>query len=480
MVGVNKEGTGARAFAGAGYVAAGKTGTAQVFSYKGAEHKTESMAAHLRDHALFIAFAPADKPKIALAVLVENGGFGAQAAAPIARQVLDYYLLGKKPKAPAPPDEAAVEGDGNEPRLRPGTLREWWQKLVAPLDGPLMLIAGMLLLLAIGIMASASPERINAQLINVAVALVVMRVLAQVPPQRLMHLAVPIYVAGVLLLIAVALFGDVSKGARRWLNLGFMRAQPSELMKIAMPLMLAWFFQQREAMPRLRDYALPPLLLLPVGLIARQPDLGTAILVLAAGFYVIFFAGLSWKIMIGMAGSAIAAAPLAWNLLHDYQRNRIITLFDPEKGPAGQGLPHHPVHHRHRLRRHLRQGLAFRHPGPARVHSERHTDFIFAVFSEEFGLFGNLVLLVLYALLIGRGLMIAANAATLFSRLLAGAVTMIFFTYAFVNMGMVSGILPVVGVPLPLVSYGGTALVTLFIGIGILMSIHGNRMLVQK
>jgi rod shape determining protein RodA len=360
-------------------------------------------------------------------------------------------------------------------------IRNLVQRLIAPIDLPLMLIAGLLLLLAVGVMGSASPERINAQLINVAVALVVMRILAQIPPQRLMHLAVPVYLIGIVLLIAVALFGDVSKGARRWLNLGFMRAQPSELMKIAMPLLLAWFFQQRESMPRLRDYGVAALLLLlPVALIARQPDLGTAILVLAAGFYVIFFAGLSWKIMIGMAVSALAAAPLAWNLLHDYQRSRIITLFDPEKDPLGKGF--HIIQSTIAIGSGGIFGKGWRGGTQAQLEfiPERHTDFIFAVFSEEFGLFGNLVLLVLYALLIGRGLMIAANAATLFSRLLAGAITLIFFTYAFVNMGMVSGILPVVGVPLPLISYGGTALVTLFIGIGILMSIHGNRMLVQK
>jgi len=360
-------------------------------------------------------------------------------------------------------------------------IRDFAQRLVAPIDGPLMLIAGLLLLLAIGMMGSASPERITTQLMNVAVALVVMRIVAQVPPQRLMHLAVPIYLAGVLLLIAVALFGDVSKGARRWLNLGFMRVQPSELMKIAMPLLLAWFFQQREAMLRLRDYAIATfLLLLPIALIARQPDLGTSILVLAAGFYVIFFAGLSWKIMIGMAVSALAAAPLAWNLLHDYQRNRIITLLDPEKDPLGKGF--HIIQSTIAIGSGGIFGKGWREGTQAQLEfiPERHTDFIFAVFSEEFGLFGNLLLLSLYAMLIARGLMIAANAATLFSRLLAGAVTMIFFTYAFVNMGMVSGILPVVGVPLPLISYGGTALVTLFIGIGILMSIHGNRMLVQK
>ena len=361
------------------------------------------------------------------------------------------------------------------------TLRGWWQKLVAPLDGPLLAITALVVLLAFGVMASASPERINAQLLNMAVAIAVMRIVAQVPPQRLMHLAIPVYVAGVLLLVAVALFGDISKGARRWLNLGFMRVQPSELMKIAMPLLLAWFFQKRESMPRLRDYAIAALmLLLPVGLIARQPDLGTAVLVLAAGSYVIFFAGLSWKIMIGMAVTAVAAAPLAWNLLHEYQRNRIITLLDPEKDPLGKGF--HIIQSTIAIGSGGIFGKGWKAGTQAQLEfiPERHTDFVFAVYSEEFGLVGNLVLLALYALLIGRGLMIAANAATLFSRLLAGAVTMIFFTYAFVNMGMVSGILPVVGVPLPLISYGGTALVTLFLGIGILMSIHGNRMLVQK
>jgi rod shape determining protein RodA len=273
-------------------------------------------------------------------------------------------------------------------------IRDLLQRLVAPIDPTLMMIAGLLVLLAIGVMGSASPERITSQLVNVGVALVVMRVVAQVPPQRLMHLAVPIYLAGVLLLIAVALFGDVSKGARRWLNLGFMRVQPSELMKIAMPLLLAWYFQQRETMPRLRDYGIAAvLLLLPVGLIARQPDLGTAILVLAAGFYVIFFAGLSWKIMIGMAAAAVAAAPLAWNLLHDYQRNRIITLFDPEKDPLGKGF--HIIQSTIAIGSGGIFGKGWREGTQAQLEfiPERHTDFIFAVFSEEFGLFGNLLLL---------------------------------------------------------------------------------------
>jgi rod shape determining protein RodA len=360
-------------------------------------------------------------------------------------------------------------------------LRDLWRRLVDPIDPVLMLIAGLLVALSTGLMASASPDRMNAQLINVAVALVVMRVVAQIPPQRLMHLAVPVYLLGVLLLIGVALFGDISKGARRWLNLGVMRIQPSELMKIAMPLLLAWYFQKHETMLRLRDYGVAAvLLLIPVALIARQPDLGTAILVLAAGFYVIFLAGLSWKILIGMALAAIAAAPLAWNLLHDYQRHRILTLIDPEKDPLGKGF--HIIQSTIAIGSGGLFGKGWREGTQAQLDflPERHTDFIFAVYSEEFGLVGNVVLLILFSLLIGRGLMIAANGATMSARLLAGALTLIFFTYAFVNMGMVSGILPVVGVPLPLVSYGGTALVTLFLAIGVLMSIHRNRMLVQK
>jgi rod shape determining protein RodA len=360
-------------------------------------------------------------------------------------------------------------------------IRKYWLKLVAPLDGPLMVFTGLLLLVALVAMASASPERLAAQCVNLGVALAVMRIVAKVPPQRLMHLALPVYVVGLLLLVAVALFGDISKGARRWLNLGFMRIQPSELMKIAMPLMLAWYFQKHESLLRLREYAAATVILLvPVALIARQPDLGTAVLVFAAGFFAIFLAGLPWKVIFGLAATAGAAAPFAWSLLHDYQRQRILTLLDPEKDPLGKGF--HIIQSTIAIGSGGVLGKGWGKGTQAQLEfiPERHTDFIFAVWSEEFGLFGNLVLLVLYALLIGRGMQIAANAATLFARLLAGAITLIFFTYAFVNMGMVSGILPVVGVPLPFVSYGGTALVTLCLGIGILMSIHKNRMLVQK
>ena len=359
--------------------------------------------------------------------------------------------------------------------------RQLLNRLTAPIDQPLMTLSSLLLFYALAVLASASPDRLGAQMLNMLVALVVMRLAAQVPPQKLMHFALPIFFGGLVLLIAVALFGDVSKGARRWLNLGFMRIQPSEIMKIAMPLMLAWYFQQHETYLRWRQYLVATIILLvPVGLIARQPDLGTAILVLAAGCYVIFLAGLSWKVIAGLCVSAAAAAPLAWSMLRDYQRARILTLLDPESDPLGKGF--HIIQSTIAIGSGGILGKGWGQGTQAQLEfiPERHTDFVFAVLSEELGLIGITVLLILYALLIGRGLMIAAQAPTLFSRLLAGAITLIFFTYAFVNMGMVSGILPVVGVPLPFISYGGTSLVTLFLGIGILMSIHKHRMLVQK
>ncbi len=361
-------------------------------------------------------------------------------------------------------------------------VRHLWQRLIAPIDPPLMLIMTLLMGYALLVVSSASYDRLGSQMINMLVALVAMRVAADVPPQKLLRFALPMFVLGVLLLIAVALFGDISKGARRWLNLGgVMRIQPSEIMKIAMPLMLAWYFQRHETHLRLREYAVAALILLiPVALIARQPDLGTAILVLAAGFYVIFLAGLPWLVISGIVAAAAAAAPFAWSLMHDYQRNRILTLFDPESDPLGKGF--HIIQSTIAIGSGGILGKGWGQGTQAQLEfiPERHTDFIFAVLSEEFGLIGNTLLLILYALLIGRCMMIAANAPTLFTRLLAGSITMIFFTYAFVNMGMVSGILPVVGVPLPFISYGGTALVTLFLGVGIMMSIHRHRMLLQK
>ena len=328
---------------------------------------------------------------------------------------------------------------------------------------------------------------------NLSLAFVIMVVVAQIPPQRLMTFAVPLYTVGVALLIAVALFGLTKKGARRWLNVG-MVIQPSEILKIAMPLMLAWWFQKREGQLRSLDFAVATVLLVvPVGLIAKQPDLGTAILVLSAGLYVIFFAGLRWiwilpPIALGLVGvvllvwfePTLCADGFRWPLLREYQQQRVCTLLDPGRDPLGKGF-------------HIIQGMIAIGSGGifgkgfmqgTQTHldfiPERTTDFIFAAYGEEFGFLGNLLLLGGFLVLVLRGLAIALEGPTLFARLLAGSVTLIFFTYAFVNMGMVSGILPVVGVPLPFISYGGTAMVTLGLGVGILMSIARSKQLVQS
>lgn len=328
---------------------------------------------------------------------------------------------------------------------------------------------------------------------NMLLAGFLMFVVAQIPTQRLMALALPLYVLGVTLLIAVAIFGVTKKGARRWLDVG-ITIQPSEILKIAVPLMLAWWFQKREGQLRPLDFAVAGVLLaLPIGLIVRQPDLGTAILVLSAGMSVIFFAGLSWKwivppLLLGVLGVGLlvgfepqlCADGVRWPVLHDYQQQRICTLLDPSRDPLGKGF-------------HIIQGMIAIGSGGfwgkgfmqgTQTHlefiPERTTDFIFASFSEEFGLIGNLLLIAGFVFLILRGLVIALEAPTLFSRLLAGSITLIFFTYAFVNMGMVSGIVPVVGVPLPFISYGGTAMVTLGMALGILMSIAKSKRLVQS
>jgi rod shape determining protein RodA len=356
-------------------------------------------------------------------------------------------------------------------------------RLVEGIDATLLVIILALSMLGFAALFSASyemPSRVLSQFISLSIALTAMWLTAQLTPQTLMRFAVPAYVIGVVLLVLVALFGDVVNGARRWLHVGVTRFQPSEMLKLALPLMLAWYFHRRESSLRLRDFALAAVLLaVPVGLIVRQPDLGTAALVGAVGFYVIFFAGISWKVLGGLAGLFVVALFPLWGMLHDYQRKRVLTLLDPTQDPLGAG--YHIIQSTIAVGSGGISGKGWLNGTQSHLEfiPERHTDFIFAVYSEEFGLIGNMVLLILYALLIGRGLVIAANAATLFARLMAGAVTLMFFTYAFVNMGMVSGILPVVGVPLPFLSYGGTALLTLFIGAGILMSVQRHRTLVQ-
>jgi rod shape determining protein RodA len=363
-------------------------------------------------------------------------------------------------------------------------------------DGPLLM--AVLLLGAAGLVTMYSAgfdagTRFADHGRNMLLALGVVFVIAQVSPQMLMRFAVPLYSIGVALLVAVAVMGVTKKGATRWLNVGVV-IQPSEVLKIAMPLMLAWWFQRREGALRVFDFVFAlVLLLVPVGLIVKQPDLGTAILVLSAGLYVIFFAGLSWKLIIPVlviGAAAITAIVVSedhicqpevkWPMMRDYQKNRVCTLLDPTTDPLGKGF--HIIQGMIAIGSGGVQGKGFMKGTQTHLEfiPERTTDFIFAAFSEEFGLVGCASLVLGFIFLIFRGLMIAAEAPTVFTRLLAGSITLSFFTYAFVNMGMVSGILPVVGVPLPFISYGGTAMVTLGLGLGILMAIAKSRRLVQS
>ncbi|MFC4160427.1 rod shape-determining protein RodA [Chitinimonas lacunae] len=365
-----------------------------------------------------------------------------------------------------------------------------WLRLSQPLDGWLLLFTGLLLCVSLATIYSAanqSLDKIASKMVSVSVALLAMWVVANFKPVQLMRLAPPIYILGFVLLVGVALFGDITNGAKRWLNIGITRIQPSELMKLAVPMMLAWYFDRHENDLRARHFVIAAVLIgAPVALVLKQPDLGTATLISAAGCYVLFLAGLSWRLIAAMVLGLVAAIWFVsdfgrcMEVFHRYQCERVQTQIDPDSDPLGKGY-------------HIIQGtIAIGSGGTlgkgwlngTQTHldfiPERTTDFIFAVYSEEFGLVGNVVLLLLYLCVIGRGLMISYNAPTLFGRLLAGAVTLSFFTYAVVNMGMVSGILPVVGVPLPLVSYGGTAMLSLLIGFGMLMSIQRDRKLMKS
>ena len=375
-------------------------------------------------------------------------------------------------------------------------VKRFFSSIFAGLDRQLGLI--LLGLAAVGFFTflSASqntPVQITDELRNLALSFLVMWIVSRIPPKWLEMGAVWIYGFGVALLIAVAAFGLIKKGARRWLNIGVV-IQPSEIMKIAMPLMLAWYFQKREGIQKSWDYGVATVILaIPVFLIARQPDLGTALLVFAAGLYVIILAGLPWKwilpfvglgvigiLLIIIFGGTICAHDVVWPFVHDYQKHRICTLLDPTSDPLGKGF--HTIQSMIAIGSGGFFGKGWFQGTQAHLEfiPEKHTDFVFAVFSEEFGLLGNLVLIALFFALIKRGLAISASGPNLFTRLLGASVTLIFFTYAFVNIGMVSGLLPVVGVPLPFISYGGTALVTLGFGAGILMSIHRHRRLVQS
>jgi rod shape determining protein RodA len=363
-----------------------------------------------------------------------------------------------------------------------GALIRAWEVLTRRIDT--MLFACALAIVGVGLVtlfsaADQSITRVTSQAMSLSFAIVLMWIFANIAPQTLARAAVPLYVVAVAMLVGVALFGVVVNGSRRWLNLGVARFQPSELMKIALPLMLAWYFQKFEGRIGWKDFVFAAVLIVvPVYLIKRQPDLGTSLLIAASGFYVLFLAGLSWKVIVGLVASAAAVGPMVWTHLHDYQRERILTFLDPGRDPLGAG--YHSMQASIALGSGGIVGKGWLNGTQTHLDflPERHTDFIFAVFGEEFGLIGAGVLLLLYLLLIGRAMVITANASTMFARLVAGAITLMFFTYAFVNMAMVSGLLPVVGVPLPLVSYGGTAMISLFIGLGILMSVQAHRKLV--
>ena len=365
----------------------------------------------------------------------------------------------------------------------PQRLGPWLRNHLPVVDPILLSVVGVLSLVGLVTLYSAAsdhPGRFGEQLRNLALAAVLMIAMAGLHPRMLKRMALPVYAVGMLLLLAVLVGGVSVKGAQRWLDLGPLRIQPAEIMKLAVPLILAWFFDRREGSVGKLDFLVAALLvLLPVALIARQPDLGTAMLVLAAGFFVIFFAGLPWIWLGVLVGGGLALIPVVWTLMHDYQRSRVLTLIDPMSDPLGKGF-------------HTLQAMIAIGSGGifgkgwmqgTQTHlefiPERTSDFIFAVYSEEFGLIGNLVLLALFVVLVGRAMAIAHQAATPFTRLLASAIAMILFTFAFVNMAMVSGILPVVGVPLPFISYGGTALVTLGMACGMLMCVQSNRKFLQ-
>ena len=370
-------------------------------------------------------------------------------------------------------------------------LRQRLKPLLEGFDTPLLL--AMLWLAGLGLMSMYSAgfdhgTRFVDHARNMALAAAIMFVVAQVPPQRLMALAVPLYTVGVALLVATALFGITKKGATRWLNVGIV-IQPSEILKIATPLMLAWWFQRREGQLRPLDFGIAlALLAVPTLLVAKQPDLGTSILVFGAGFFVVFFAGFPWRIILpamvlGAAGitalvmseEKICQPDLEWPVLREYQKHRVCTMLDPNKDPLGKGF--HIIQGEIAIGSGGLTGKGFMKGTQTHLEfiPERTTDFIFAAYGEEFGLMGALALLAGFTALILRGLMIASEAPTLFGRLMAGAITLSFFTYVFVNMGMVSGILPVVGVPLPFISYGGTAMVTLGLSLGILLAIAKSR-----
>lgn len=359
-------------------------------------------------------------------------------------------------------------------------MRRWWRRAAIRPRIDLPLVAGLLLLALAGLATLYSAgdggySLVGGQAIRFVLGFVLLLVVSRIPPTALRNWTPWLYAASTLLLVVVAVLGE-GRGADRWLNLGIMRFQPSELVKLTMPMMAAWYLYPRPLPPKWKDIAVVGLLIvIPAGLIAKQPDLGTALLVAASGMFVLFLAGMAWwRIGLMLAGAA-AMVPVAWHFMHEYQRERVLTLLNPQSDPLGAGW--HIIQSQIAVGSGGVYGKGWMHSTQSRLDflPEHTTDFIFAVFSEEFGLIGVCLMLALYAFIIGRCLWIAMEARDTYSRLLAGAIGMSLFVYVFVNGGMVAGMLPVVGVPMPMVSYGGTSAVTLLTGFGMLMSIHVNR-----
>lgn len=351
------------------------------------------------------------------------------------------------------------------------------------LDLPLLI--GLLLLCGYGLLllfsaTEQNPEKLDGQMIRIGIAFAVMFVVAQIPPSELRCWSPPLFALGVIMLASVLVIGEIGKGAQRWLDLGVVRFQPSELLKVAVPMMLAWYLAERPLPPSgLRVLWAAVLTAIPVVLIARQPDLGTALLVASAGALVLFLAGLKWRLIVMLGMTAAALAPALWYFMRPYQRQRVLTFLNPESDPLGAG--YHIIQSKIAIGSGGVYGKGWLNGTQSHLEflPERSTDFIFAVLGEELGLMGILAMLAMYLFIIVRGLYIATQAQDTYGRLLAGGLTLVFFVYLFVNTGMVTGLLPVVGVPLPLVSYGGTSLVTIMAGFGIVMSIHTHRKLLR-
>ncbi len=358
--------------------------------------------------------------------------------------------------------------------------RRDWQHILH-IDAALLF--GLLALSGLGLFvlySAAGQEQavLLRQLVRLAAAFGAMALVAQLRPQWLQRWTPWIYALGVLLLIAVLLAGDIGKGAQRWLDFGVIRFQPSEMMKLAVPMMVAWYLSDQRLPPGgARVSVAGALIIVPVLLIAKQPDLGTALLIASAGFFALFLAGLSWRLLLSLTVAGAGAAPVLWHFMHDYQRQRVITFLNPEQDPLGTG--YHIIQSKIAIGSGGVFGKGWLNGTQAHLEflPERSTDFIFAVLGEEFGLLGILVVLMMYAFIIVRSVYIATQAQDTYARLLGGSLAMTFFIYLIVNTGMVTGLLPVVGLPLPLISYGGTSMVTLMAGFGMLMSIHTHRKL---